>query len=231
MVATFGYASAIVVLPVSLFGMSISAAKLPEMSTRTGTRGGCRLSAGEPDPRTTANCLFRHSSAAAFLAFGDVIAALLFQRGKFTRRFAYAWGFSPARRSDSRQYDGSSLLSTITRCTIPRRRCASRGARHTHHTARLPVCAVAAAAHRNRRTLGRGLTHRPASRAGLSFTAALAAQPAHWTTAFPRVSSSLWTSAIVGALAGWEMRGLVQGRGHVLAGVLVLGTYGVVFFS
>jgi hypothetical protein len=65
----------------------------------------------------------------------------------------------------------------------------------------------------------------------LSFTAALAAQPAHWTTAFPRVSSSLWTSAIVGALAGWEMRGLVQGRGHVLAGVLVLGTYGVVFFS
>ena len=32
-------------------------------------------------------------SAAAFLAFGDVIAALLFQRGKFTAADSrYAWG-------------------------------------------------------------------------------------------------------------------------------------------
>ena len=40
---------------------------------------------------------------------------------------------------------------------------------------------------------------------------------------------SLWASAIVGALAGWEMRGWCRGRGTWSRGVLVLGTYGVVF--
>jgi len=85
MVATLSYAQTVYVLPVSLFGMAVSAAELPEMSRAIGDheqvatylRG--RLGAGL---RNIA--FFVIPSAAAFIAFGDVIAALLFQRGRFT---------------------------------------------------------------------------------------------------------------------------------------------------
>ncbi|HMA22410.1 MAG TPA: murein biosynthesis integral membrane protein MurJ, partial [Gemmatimonadaceae bacterium] len=94
MVATLGYAQTVYVLPVSLFGMAVSAAELPEMSRAIGDhdqvstylRG--RLGSGL---RNIA--FFVVPSAAAFLAFGDVIAALLFQRGRFTAADSnYAWG-------------------------------------------------------------------------------------------------------------------------------------------
>src|SRR5437762_3290765 len=52
MVATLGYAQTVYVLPVSLFGMAVSAAELPEMSRAVGDRDGVstylrgRLTAG-----------------------------------------------------------------------------------------------------------------------------------------------------------------------------------------
>jgi len=39
---------------------------------------------------------------------------------------------------------------------------------------------------------------------------------------------ALWGSAIVGVLAGWEMRRLTEGRG-LIGGLLVLATFGVVY--
>jgi putative peptidoglycan lipid II flippase len=94
MVALLGYAVTIYTLPVSLFGMSISAAELPEMSSAVGSESEIgallrtRLNAG-----LRRIAFFVIPSAAAFLALGDVIARALFQSGRFTETDTiFTWG-------------------------------------------------------------------------------------------------------------------------------------------
>lgn len=85
-VSSFAYAQALYVLPISLFGMAISAAELPTMSRARGTTaeiGGYlrgRLSDG-----LDRIAYFIVPSAIAFLALGDLIVLVLFQSGKFQR--------------------------------------------------------------------------------------------------------------------------------------------------
>src|SRR5262245_58343288 len=76
-------------LPVSLFGMSVSAAELPEMSGEaTSEAVRRRLEAG-----LRQIAFFVIPSAVAFLALGDVIAAALLQTGSFRPPDAtYIWG-------------------------------------------------------------------------------------------------------------------------------------------
>lgn len=81
-------------LPVSLFGMSISAAELPEMSGDAGTavdRADALRKRLTPGLQRIA--FFVVPSAVAFLAFGDIIAAALLQTGRFRAEDAvYVWG-------------------------------------------------------------------------------------------------------------------------------------------
>lgn len=93
-VTGLSYAQLLYTLPVSLFGMSISATELAEMSRTTGSDQQIhhtlrtRLNAG-----LARVAFFIVPSAIAFLAFGDLIAAALFQSGKFTAQDAtYVWG-------------------------------------------------------------------------------------------------------------------------------------------
>jgi putative peptidoglycan lipid II flippase len=92
-VSGLAYAQTLSVLPVSLFGMSVSAAELPAMSSAVGSdeevvdylhqrlAGGLRRIA-----------FFVVPSAMAFLALGDVVAGAIFQTGNFTRADAvYVW--------------------------------------------------------------------------------------------------------------------------------------------
>lgn len=92
-VTGLSYAQLLYTLPVSLFGMAISATELAEMSRTTGSEDQIhqtlrtRLNAGL---RRVA--FFIVPSATAFLAFGDLIAAALFQSGKFTADDSrYVW--------------------------------------------------------------------------------------------------------------------------------------------
>jgi putative peptidoglycan lipid II flippase len=92
--AALGNASTLYLLPVSLFGMSVSAAELPTMSGLAQPdavaveRLRQRLAAG-----LRQMAFFIVPSAVAFLAIGDVIAAALFQTGRFTHGDAlYVWG-------------------------------------------------------------------------------------------------------------------------------------------
>lgn len=79
------YAQTLYILPVSLFGMSISAAELPAMSRALGTeteiaatlRG--RLASG-----LKKISFFVIPSAVAFLALGNVVAGTLYRTGRFT---------------------------------------------------------------------------------------------------------------------------------------------------
>ena len=93
-VAALTNAQSIYTLPVSLFGMAVSAAELPAMSSALGTevevqaRLRQRLGAG-----LRQIAFFIVPSAMAFFALGDVIAAGLYQSGLFTHENAvYVWG-------------------------------------------------------------------------------------------------------------------------------------------
>jgi putative peptidoglycan lipid II flippase len=88
------YAQTITTLPVSLFGMSISASELPEMSSTTGDEAAV---AAHVRTRISASlrriAYFIVPSAAAFILLGDVIAGAVFQGGRFTAtdtRFTWA---------------------------------------------------------------------------------------------------------------------------------------------
>jgi putative peptidoglycan lipid II flippase len=87
-------AQTIYMLPVSLFGMSVSAAELPAMSSATGTEAQVAEAL-----RSRLNAGFRRiaflvvPSAAAFLIFGDVITGALYQTGRFTADDSrFVWG-------------------------------------------------------------------------------------------------------------------------------------------
>ncbi|MDQ6827350.1 MAG: murein biosynthesis integral membrane protein MurJ [Gemmatimonadota bacterium] len=93
-VSALGYAQILYTLPISLFGMSVSAAELPAMSTATGERDEVARQLRERLQRGLRQiAFFVVPSAAAFLALGDVIAAALFQSGRFTHDDAiWVWG-------------------------------------------------------------------------------------------------------------------------------------------
>jgi putative peptidoglycan lipid II flippase len=92
-VVALNYAQSLYTLPVSLFGMSVSAAELPAMARAIGSHEEVadvlrhRLDAG-----LQRIAFFIIPSSMAFLALGDVIAAVLYQTGKFTHADAiYVW--------------------------------------------------------------------------------------------------------------------------------------------
>jgi putative peptidoglycan lipid II flippase len=79
------YTQSLYTLPVSLFGMSVSAAELPAMSS---ARGNAEERAAQLRLRLDAGlrqiAFFIVPSAMAFLALGDVIVRVLYRTGKFT---------------------------------------------------------------------------------------------------------------------------------------------------
>ncbi len=91
--ATLAYAQAIAILPVSLFGISIAAAELPAMSGATGEAAevaAALRSRLESGLRRVA--FFVIPSAVAFVAIGWVLAAALYEGGRFTRDHAsWVW--------------------------------------------------------------------------------------------------------------------------------------------
>jgi putative peptidoglycan lipid II flippase len=93
-VVALTYAQSLYTLPVSLFGMSVSAAELPAMSRAIGSNEEvadvlrARLDAG-----LRRIAFFIVPSSMAFLALGDVIAAVLYQTGQFSHDAAiFVWG-------------------------------------------------------------------------------------------------------------------------------------------
>ena len=93
-VSALGFAQTLYTLPVSLFGMSVSAAELPVMS---GALGAADEVAGLL--RNRMNSVLRQitflvvPSVVGFLALGDVIVAAIYQSGRFTHAdVMYVWG-------------------------------------------------------------------------------------------------------------------------------------------
>jgi putative peptidoglycan lipid II flippase len=81
-------------LPVSLFGMSVSAAELPAMSSALGTdQEVAQYLRGRLNSGLRRIAFFIVPTSAAFLALGDTIAAAVLQTGRFTHADSvYVWG-------------------------------------------------------------------------------------------------------------------------------------------
>lgn len=93
-VSVLSYAQVITMLPVSLFGMSVSAAELPAMSGAVGSDDVVarvlrkRLSDG-----LHRIAFYVIPSAMAFVAIGDILGATLYQSGRFGRTdVVWMWG-------------------------------------------------------------------------------------------------------------------------------------------
>ena len=92
-VSALGYAQTLYTLPVSLFGMAVSAAELPAMSSQLGTADEI---AGALRQRLTAGlqqiAYFVIPSAVAFVLLGDVVISAIYRTGNFRHDdVLYVW--------------------------------------------------------------------------------------------------------------------------------------------
>ncbi|MFP2930656.1 murein biosynthesis integral membrane protein MurJ [Pyxidicoccus sp. 3LG] len=92
-VSSLLYAQTLYLIPVSLFGMAVSAAELPEMARETGEGQDVAAKLRERIDRGARRiCFFVVPSAAAFLFLGDMVAAALLQTGRFSAADSrYLW--------------------------------------------------------------------------------------------------------------------------------------------
>jgi putative peptidoglycan lipid II flippase len=93
-VAALTFAQSLYTLPVSLFGMSVSAAELPAMSSALGTDEEVNAQLRRRlDSGLRQISFLIVPSAVGFLLLGDVMVAALYQTGRFTRADSiYVWG-------------------------------------------------------------------------------------------------------------------------------------------
>jgi putative peptidoglycan lipid II flippase len=236
-VAGLSYAQVLYTLPVSLFGMSVSAAELPAMSSATGDaatraeylRG--RLGAG-----LRQIAFFVVPSAMGFLALGDVIAGALYQSGEFTRQTTlYVWGILAG--------SAVGLLAS----TMGRLYASTYYALHDTRTplrfAVLRVTLTILLGYLFALPLPRALGINPRwGAAGLTASAGIAG----WieflllrrtlnrrigSTGLPvALASRLWGGAAIAALPAWGLHRLLPLAHPIGAAVVVLGVYGAVYF-
>jgi putative peptidoglycan lipid II flippase len=91
-VATLGYAQTLYLLPISLFGMSVAASELPELSRRRGAHIRAELAA-DVDRAAHRVAYFLIPAALGYLFLGDVIGAAVFQTGAFGQaEVLVTWG-------------------------------------------------------------------------------------------------------------------------------------------
>jgi putative peptidoglycan lipid II flippase len=237
-VAALTYAQSLYTLPVSLFGMSVSAAELPAMSSTFGSTDEIahqlrdRLDAG-----LRRIAVFIVPSSMAMLAFGDVITACLYQTGQFKSADAtYVWGILA----------GSTvglLASTLGRLYA--------STYYALHDTRSPLRYAIV-----RVTLTTALgylfaiplppllgIHPKWGVAGLTVSAGIAG----WVefallrrTLNQRIGrtglalgfvTKLWAGATAGAVVGWAIKLIIGHRHPILAAALVLIPYGLTYFA
>ncbi|MFC1643327.1 murein biosynthesis integral membrane protein MurJ [Myxococcota bacterium] len=92
-VAALAYGQILYLLPVSLFGMAITAAELPEMSSVVGTADEVKTALRQRLEKSQVRMAFLVLPACVvFAVLGDVVASALFQTGQFTPSDAvYVW--------------------------------------------------------------------------------------------------------------------------------------------
>lgn len=237
-VAGLGYAQMLSLLPVSLFGMAVSAAELPAMSGALGAGGEvsellrARLESGL---RKIAFLVL--PSVPAFLVLGGVIVAAIYQTGQFKRADVnYVWAILAGATVGL-------LASTLGRLYSS----AYYALRDTRTPLRFAIVRVILT------TVLGYLFALPLPRAfgiearwgavGLTISAGIAS----WVefTLLRRTLNSrigrtglpgdylvkLWTAALVAAAAGWAIRQFFGQHSPIVLAGMVLIPYGIVYFA
>jgi putative peptidoglycan lipid II flippase len=237
-VSALAYAQTLYTLPVSLFGMSVSAAELPEMS---GVLGGADEVAHIL--RTRMNSGLRQitflvvPSVVGFLALGDVIVAAIYQSGRFTHTdVIYVWGILA----------GSTvglLASTLGRL-YSSGYYALRDTRTPLRFAIVRVLLTTLLGYLAALPLPRLLGIEPRwGVAGLTISAGIAS----WVefTLLQRgirrrigqvgvplaFLTQVWSAALIGAACARGVLIAIGHRGPILLAVIVLSVYGILFFG
>lgn len=229
-------------LPVSLFGMSISAAELPAMSgtadqDQTGDADRFDRLRERLDAGLRQIAFLVVPSAMAFLTLGDVVAAALLQTGRFRAEdAAYVWAILA----------GSSiglLASTLGRLYASTY-YALRDTRTPLRYAIVRVVLTTGLGYACAIPLPRALGIDPAwGAAGLTASAGVSGWVEMWllrrslnarigTTGFSSgYAAKLWGSAAAAAAVAWSAKLLAPASQPILAAVVVLGPFGVIYFG
>ena len=236
-VAAIGWAQVLYSLPVSLFGMSVSAAELPAMSS---ARGSADQIAAQLRTRLAAGVrrisFWIVPSVAAFLFLGDVIAAAVYERGRFTsEESVWVWGilggaaFGLMPATLGRLY--ASTLYALRDTRTPLRFALVRvainivlGYTLSRHVP--PLLGI------DPKWGAAGLTLASAAAGWIEFSLLRSAVASRvGATSVPgTLLVRLTAAALIAAAAAWGMR-LVASGGSIVRGLLVLGAFGVGYFA
>src|SRR5215207_5089945 len=237
-VVALNYAQSLYTLPVSLFGMSVSAAELPAMSKALGTAGVVAETLRQRlDQGLQRISFFIVPSAVAFLALGDVIAAVLYQTGKFTGDDSfYVWiilaGASIGLLASTlgRLYSSTYYALRDTRTPL------------IFAVARVGLTTVLGYVFSIHLPGLLGLESKLGA-AGLTIASGLAGwvefvllrnslnKKIGRTGLTLSYSAKLWLGALLGAGVGWGLKTLVAGWHPVPLAIVVLGGYGTCYFA
>jgi putative peptidoglycan lipid II flippase len=237
-VAALGYAQSLYTLPVSLFGMSISAAELPAMSSTLGSTDEIAHQLRDRlDIGLRRIAVFIVPSSMAMLALGDVITACLYQTGQFKHADAiYVWGIlagstvgllasTLGRLYASTYYALHDTRSPLRYAIV--RVCLTTGLGYLFAIPLPPLIGIdpkwgvagltvsAGIAGWVEFALLRRTLNRRIGRTGLSL---------------PFVTR-LWAGAAAGAAVAWAIKLLVGVRNPVIVAALVLIPYGLTYFA
>jgi len=232
-VAGITNAQTLYTLPVSLFGMSVSAAELPTMSAAT-THDALRQ---RLDSGLRQIAFFVVPSAMAFLALGDVVAAAILQTGRFRREESvYVWAILAG--------SAIGLLASTLGRLYSSTYYALRDTRTPLRYAIIRVVLTTVLGYLFAIPLPRMLgIDAQWGAAGLTSSAGIAG----WvemlllrSTLNARIGptglpidyvAKLWASATAGAAAAWGMKLMLPALQPVVAAIAILGPYGAVFFG
>ena len=237
-VAALAYTQSLYTLPVSLFGMSVSAAELPAMSSAKGSiKERAAILRRRLDAGLRQIAFFIVPSAMAFLALGDVIVGVLYRTGKFTQSDTiWVWAIlagstvgllaSTLGRLYSSTYYAlhdtrTPLLFAVVRvvlttvlgylCALPLPRALGLDLKW----GAVGLTASAGVSGWIEFYLLRRKLNRRIGRTGL---------PASFVI-------KLWLAAAAGAVAGWGIRLALPTRNAFIVAALVLIPYGLVYFA
>jgi putative peptidoglycan lipid II flippase len=237
-VAALSYAQTLFLLPVSLFGMSVSAAELPAMSGAIGDeKEVAEVLRGRLDAGLRQIAFFVLPSVVAFLVLGDVIVAAIYQTGRFTHTdVIYVWGILAGAtvgllaQTLGRLYSSTYYALRDTRtplrfaivrvvlttilgylCAIPLPPML--GIEPRWGVAGLTISAGVSSWVEF--TLLRSTLNRRIGKSGL---------PAEYL-------AKLWGAALAGAGVGWTIHHFLGHLSPILLAVLALGAYGAIYFA
>jgi putative peptidoglycan lipid II flippase len=237
-VALIGYAQNLSVLPVSLFGMSVSAAELPAMSGLHGSDAEVsEMLRARLDTGLGRIAFFVVPSAMAFLALGDVIAGAIYRTGRFTvADTRWVWAILAG--------SAVGLLASTLGRLYSSAYYALRDTRTPLRYALVRVTLTIVLGYAFALPLPRALGIDPKwGMAGLTASAGLAgwvefallrrtlgARIGRTGISLSRVAS-LWGASVVAAATGWCLRGVLPPGHPLLLGAVVLPAYGIVYLA